>query len=459
MIYVLWDASDIWGPLALWGLSGLDVPFKAVRAADIANGSLEREGAKLLLVPGGFSRHKAAALGETGREAVRRFVGSGGAYLGFCGGAGLALTGESSLGICPWRRAGYESRIQHYMSGHFYVRLDEDFAEAGLHGAGALHPAPPPEEAPQHEWAVKEPAPCQGDAALAAMASAPPLLPPSPLLPVWWPGRFAPGDDGDVSVLARYDEPGPDFWLADLPVADLPPSVFVDWEEKYGFSPSPLFLQGEPCVIRGEHGNGEYVLAYTHLETPESPDANTWLAHLLEAMGGEKPRRFLVPAWDLEHLAPSWEDPGLLGLWADLATVLDAGKAAGLFFTRSSWLLGWRTGLPGAVCNTVRAHLHAVLSLPPVTEAAIFWRDAREDFVPAFRAFAKRATNYLLAERLAMTLAKDLPDSLTPEKLLAERTAVFGASGMAAHTGGMLGALLPVLDELAFLQLRGNAGR
>ena len=52
MIYVLWDASDIWGPLALWGLSGLDVPFKAVRAADIANGSLEREGARKVVATG-----------------------------------------------------------------------------------------------------------------------------------------------------------------------------------------------------------------------------------------------------------------------------------------------------------------------------------------------------------------------------------------------------------------------
>ncbi|SBW04894.1 conserved hypothetical protein [uncultured delta proteobacterium] len=468
MMYVLWDASDIWGPLALWGLRGLGVPHRIVRAADIAAGLLDRPDAKLLLVPGGFSRHKDAALGDAGRDAVRRFVNTGGSYLGFCGGAGLALAGGHSLGICPWGRAGYENRIQHYMSGHFYVTLkdEQNACAAEPEQDAAPCPAPDPEHDVTHLDSQRGPA----HRALAGMQGARPslpepglsplsLLPPSPLLPVWWPGRFAPGDENGVTVLARYDEPGPDFWLADLPVADLPPSVFADWEEKYGFSLSPSFLRGEPCVIHGRYGQGQYVLAYSHLETPESPDANLWLAHLLRTLGGGSPERALVPAWDLDNLTPAWEDPDLLMLWKRFAILLDSGRAAGLFFTRSSWLMGWRTGLPGAICNTVRAHLHTALSLPACPEAAAYWDGAREAFVPAFRAFAKRATNYLLAERLAMTLSKDLPETLVPEKLLAERTAIFGASGMAAHTGGMLAELLPVLDELAFLQIRGNAAR
>lgn len=424
MVHVLWDASDIWGPLALWGVVGLGVPCKVVRASEVAGGILEQDDAKLLLVPGGFSRHKDAALGDAGREAIRRFVERGGSYFGVCGGASLALTSEHALGICPWCRARYESRYQHYMSGHFYVSLEE---------GGSTPPL-------RADWLRQN-------------------LPPSPLLPVWWPGRFAPDDSPGVSVLARYDEPGPDFWLADLAVADLSPSVFADWEEKYGFSPSPLFLKGEPCVISGRYGKGEYVLAYTHLETPESADANIWFAHLLETMGGEKPRRFLVPAWNLEELATRWDNHDLIYLWKKLGTVLEAGKAAGQFFSRSSWLMGWRIGLPGAVCNTVRAQMHTILAIAPTPEAAEYWETVHEEFVPAFRAFAKRATSYLLAERLAMTLAKDLPDSLTPEKLLAERAAIFGGSGMAGHAGGLLGKLLPVLDELAFLQLRGYTNR
>ncbi len=429
MIYVLWDASDIWGPLAVCGLRGLGVPFAVARGSDVAEGALARNGASLLLVPGGFSRHKGTSLGETGRAAVRDFVAGGGAYLGFCGGAGLALTGEHSLGLCPWRRAGYASRIQHYMSGHFYAGMSPETTPATC----ALRAGSAP-----GGFCARE------------------AVPARPLLPVWWPGRFAPRDGDGVAVLARYAEPGPDFWLADLPVAELPPAVFVDWEKRYGFSPSPSFLRGEPCVIEGRFGKGRYLLSYSHLETPESADANAWLACILHALGREKPQRALIPRWNLEELAPAWPDRDLLSLWLKLSSVLDAGKAAGLFFRRSSWLIGWRTGLPGAVCNTLRAQLHAILSLPPSPEAAARWDKTRAAFVPAFHAFADRATSYLLAERLAMTLSKDLPDTLAPEKLLSERAAVFGASGMAAHAGGMLGPLLPVLDELAFLQLRAD---
>lgn len=413
MVFILWDASDIWGPLAVWGVNGLGVPCRVVRASDVAEGLLERECPSTLLVPGGFSRRKAVALGKKGMEAVRSYVACGGAYIGFCGGAGLALTGECGLGICPWRRAGYASRIQHYMSGHFHVRAGTD---------GRL---------------------CR-------------RIPPSPLLPVWWPGRFAPEPDAGVTVLASYDAPGPDFWLADLPAANLPPGVFQDWEEKYGFSPSPSFLRGEPCVIHGEYGKGEYLLAYTHLETPGSPDANRWFAHLLREMGEEKPKRDAVPAWNLDTARVAWHDPGLKDVRDALFGVLNAGVAAGLFFARSSWLLGWRTGLPGAVLNTVRAELHAILSLPPAPAAEAFRAGNATDFVPAFRAFAERATSHLLAERLAMTLSKELPDALAPSRLLKERAAIFGASGMAAHAGGMLGELLPVLNELALLQLQGN---
>lgn len=410
MVHILWDASDLWGPLAVRGLSGLGAPFSLVRAADIAEGVLQKEKPSLLFVPGGFSRHKFSALGKAGQAAVRSFINEGGAYMGFCGGAGLALSGEAALSLCPWKRAGYENRIQHYMSGHLYAKANR---------ATAL--------CPEH---------------------------PRPLFPVWWPGRFEPQDGDTVTVLAEYDTPGPDFWLADLPVSSLPPSIFPDWEKKYGFSPSPSFLQGEPCVIAGEYGKGRYILAYTHLETPESPAANAYLAKLLNELTAEGAANTLVPAWALQNATPSWEDKGLTALWAAIQAVFEAGDAANVFFSRSPWLSGWRMGLPGAVCNTVRAQIFSIVANEPGKDALAFWREKKETLLPAFSAFAERAQSYLLAERLAMTLAKELPETLAPEKLAAERAAVFGASGMAAHAGGLLGVILPVLDELAYLQLR-----
>jgi hypothetical protein len=141
-------------------------------------------------------------------------------------------------------------------------------------------------------------------------------------------------------------------------------------------------------------------------------------------------------------------------MWQAMYTVFEAGCAANLFFVRSPWLMGWRMGLPGAVYNTVRAHLFSITGKKPFDAALAFWREKKTILLPAFTAFAKRAQSYLLAERLAMTLSKDLPETLEPEKLTAERAAIFGASGMAAHAGGLLGAILPELDTLAYLQLR-----
>ena len=425
MVYILWDASDIWGPLAVWGVKGLGASYTIVRGKDIAEGILHRKTSDILLVPGGFGRHKGQALGEKGRDAVRAFVAAGGTYIGFCGGAGLALADDGGLALCPWRRAGYTNRIQHYMSGHFYVSPASDAATELAF--------------PQsRERNTKE----SGKA--------------WPQLPVWWPGRFAPTEGGGVTTLAAYGDPGPDFWLADMPVSTLPQGIFADWEEKYGFSPTPSFMRGEPCVVSGRYGEGRYVLAYAHLETPESPEANAWLAHILAHLGGE-PRYDSVPAWNLQHPVAVWDDSGLAAIWDDLALVLEAGMSAGLFFARSSWLFGWRTGIPGAVLNTVRSHVHTIRAIAPSRMALRFWNDRKGALVPAFNLFARSAQSYLFAERLAMTLAKDLPEALTPEKLLVERAIVFGASGMAAHTGGLLGDMLPFFDELALLQLQADA--
>ena len=415
MIYLVWDASDIWGLLAAWGIRGLGIASRIVTAADVASGLLKRERPSVLLLPGGFSRHKAAALAPAGQEAIREYVASGGLYLGVCGGAGLALTSDTGLGLCPWQRVGYENRIQHAMSGHFSVTQAE-------------HVLTP------HNLASP------------------------PLLPVWWPGRFAPPSKKtpEVTVLAAYDTPGDDFWLADLPVASLPEQIFADWEKRYAFSPSPSFLHGQACILHGRYGKGDYVLTYSHLETPRSPDANAWLAHILKTAGGERPERTEIPAWNLDECIPAWEDSGIESMWADITLVMQTGLNAGLFFSRSSWLMGWRIGTPGAVLGAVRAQLHTIRSLPASPAALALWRNERETLVPAFHVFAKRAVSYLLAKRLSLTLAHDLPETLIPKALLKEREEIFGATGMAGHTGGLLGALLPNLDTLARLQLQGQ---
>ena len=130
-IYLLWDDSHIWGLLAARAVMAMGLPHKLVRASEIADGLLTGTPPSLLLVPGGNARHKAQSLGSQGIGEIRNYVGNGGKYLGFCGGAGLALTwgensgGPAGLGLCPWKRARFEERVQHFMSGHLHVALPE----------------------------------------------------------------------------------------------------------------------------------------------------------------------------------------------------------------------------------------------------------------------------------------------------------------------------------------------
>ena len=165
MITILWDASHIWGYLLLHAVRSTGIPFRVLKGLAIAQTGLS---GKMLIVPGGSARRKADALGTEGMQAVRRFVKNGGRYLGFCGGAGLALA--DGLGLCPWNRDGMTDRLQHLVSGHFSCSLSSESALI------------PPE-----------------------------LTGKTALLPVWWPGRFNEPEKNDAEeVLARYRAPGPD---------------------------------------------------------------------------------------------------------------------------------------------------------------------------------------------------------------------------------------------------------
>ncbi len=373
MLHLLWDASEIWGPLAEWALRSMRVPFRIVRAAEVADGLPARENPALLFVPGGSARHKAAALGPAGLAAVRTYVERGGQYLGFCGGAGLALSGDNGLELCPWGRAGFANRMQHFMSGHLFVTaLPHDLT--------------------------------------------PPGLPPKPLLPVWWPGRFAPQEGNGVTALAVYGEAGPDFQAGD-----------GDDAAEHNF------LRGQPCMVHGAYGAGGYTLSYCHLETPDSPAANLWLAHLLRRLGGFTPACGHIPAWDVENLPLVWDDPDLLAVADGLAGILQTGLDAGLFFTRTPWLTGWKVGQPGALLNALRAQIRTALSRPPCPAAKMLWDTERASFLAAFRAFGARAVRHDAAER-------------------EELYGVPGPGGV--RMGGLANALLALPDELAYLQLQ-----
>lgn len=283
-IHIYWDESHFWGLLVTRALSAWGIPHRLVRGSEIADGALAGkfgEVPKLFIVPGGRARGKANRLGDRGRDAVREFVRAGGTYLGFCGGAGLALSGPHGLCLSPWTRKAYKNRLHHFLSGHVNANLNTDS----------------------------------------------PLVPDtlgSALLPVWWPGRFDAKDDS-VTVLARYGAPGPDFWVADLDLATLPDGTMTDWENLYGISLRPDFMDGLPCVTANEYGAGKVILSYAHLETPASRQANGWLSHLLGQVLGESLGAAPVPAWDVAARPEAWEDEVLRNARTAMETIIRTG--------------------------------------------------------------------------------------------------------------------------------------
>ena len=446
-VHILWDASHIWGLMAWRALRALGVPSRLVKAKEIAEGALHgkpgRGGrARLLLVPGGSAGRKAALLGRSGREAVRDFVRRGGAYLGFCGGAGLALSHareENGLGLCPWTRAPYALRIQHLVSGHLLAAVSADAGQEG----------PEDPEGPES-----------------------PGAPATLSLPVWWPGRFAPQNPSpDVTVLATSVAPDADLWLADLPLAGVPARVLETWRDCYGVDLSPHFLAGQPLVVRGCCGAGRYVLSYSHLETPESPAANAWLARLLRDLGIAVPGA-AVDAWPLDRSAPAGArnrtavagGPPLAATVREargrLRALLDLGVEQRLFFRRTSWLWGWKAGLPGMACNNLLAAFAELAELADAAEGGPtppddgpagslgrLWERLGPRFAGLAALFAEGAEGWLMASRLADMLAPSLPDAVDGRGLASQRGALFGHP---MHGGGLAEELLLMAEECLY---------
>ena len=438
-LHILWDEAHIWGLLAVRAVRAFGVPHRIVSARQIAEGLLQREQPAMLMVPGGNARGKSLALGEKGRAAIGQYVGEGGHYLGFCGGAGLALTWDSTgepgqrpaqgknaaasgLGLCPWERGKFDDRLQHFMSGHLHSRLAEK-NDLPSHAARLL----PPDLGPSPEASCPE---------------------GHPLLPVWWPGHFSARENLGVSVLAAYEKPGPDFWLTDLPINAIPEEIFTAWKEKYGFSPRPTFLEGQPALVTCAHGKGSCTLSYSHLETPASPQANAWLAYLLEELAGLSPCTRLVPPWDEEDLA--WEDSDLATIEDDIETVVSCGLEHGLLFRRNDWLLGWRTGIPGSNINNLHSLVRVMRRTPPTDEARALFAAKVQTLRPLAARFRQEGVEYLLTERLAQTLTKTMPDLLPPSLLKKQRAALFGPPMLA---GGVYLDLLEALDGVVCAQL------
>ena len=401
---LLWDESHLWGILLLRALHALDVPVTVVSAEQVRSGILSATDPGMLLVPGGWAKLKSLALGEDGREAIREYVRGGGVYLGFCGGAGLGLASEPGiplLDLCSWSRKPATQRLPNF-SGHMNCMVGLD---------GPLH---------------------------------------QERLPVWWPSQFAPDPEAPLEILARYESPGPDFWSADLDWSAVAPTEVGRWEEFYGINLDPGLLRGDPCIVRGRYGRGSFILSYPHLETPNSPQANSLLAHLLG-----RSRSATVPEWNLDFEAPVWDDPTLGRMHSSLAELIRFGQNHFLLFWRTPWLLGWRRGVPGSPLTFLATMVWQARHSPASEQARAFWATQGAHCMRACQDFCGQAKTYLLLERRILASSPSSPEASASPELQRRKVELFGKF---PGYGGLYGEILGSLDRLVWLQITPQGG-
>jgi len=304
-----WDQSLVWGLICRQTLKQLRIPFHLLSGADIGAGALASY--RVLLAPGGWAAHKIRALGKAGRDQVARFIERGGSYLGFCGGAGMALSSPPSLELTPFERMPPAERLPN-ASGEVVIR--------GIVG----HPA----------W--------QG-------------LPEDIPTSIWWPAQFSWQFLPRSLCLGFYKAPGEDFWVADLPLADFRGRQmnWADWEKVYGINLDPQRLLGLPAILETRRGRGRLILSYPHLETPGDSLANRLLRNVLAYLDNRAAEHLgAIPAAPPPAATPG-PPPGfstiqrLAEINRRVRALIAFGERHLLWFRYRPWLLRWQRGIRG----------------------------------------------------------------------------------------------------------------
>ncbi len=419
-VAVLWDQSLVWGLLLVEALEAMNVPYRLLTSSHIRSQALENYG--VLVVPGGWASHKARVLGAEGLERIRAFLMKGGAYVGFCGGAGLALAGSSSLNLVPIQRKPLAQRLPN-ASGEVWI---EGLLE---------HPF----------W-----------------KGLPQRIPVS----IWWPSQFAWNEGPGVEAVARYRGYGEDFWVADLCVADVARcgGSWKDWEKSYGINLNPELLYGQAAILCCQVGKGIAVLSYPHLETPEGWGRRL-LLNILHCLRDAKSSALMIPlkCSGACHHDSILEPPSVSAYRAvqealeEARSLIAFGEKHLLWRWRRPWLLQWQRGVRGLEYGFLFVCLRFVVSqcarLTLKAEPSSPWDELAHSLLDGTRVFCQEARKLLLQEKAASQkgpVSKLQPVNASVDHL---RETLFGR-GM-SHTG-LSQDLFDTLDALVYwtLELR-----
>ncbi len=419
----LWDESFLWGIMAYKTLKSLNLPFDLISSGDIKAGELDNY--KMLFVPGGWASNKNRVLGETGRKAVQDFVAGGGSYLGFCGGAGLAIKASDCIGLLNIKRKPTKERVPSF-SGRINLNLNE-------HQIWNLSLVPRPS---------------------------------SLVFNAWWPSQFI-IEDNNIKVLATCCDALPDSFSSDLNVGDVDAGgSWNELEKIYQINLNPKRLINEPAVIEGAYGKGKVILSLIHFDTPDDTNGRQVLKNMWRYLS--QPLNFSTSHLQsgprtLASASRLWRPNSeliseLYSLCSDLITL---GQRNFLWFWRNPMLLQWRRGIRGLEYNTLYIMIREIAERQSKEQRAKMkdnkrqktedrrqstdkdLKKIRELLIP----FIEKAKRLLILERLALQKGHITYERCGEPEIQKIRTELF--SGSKSH-GGLFKELIDEIDILLF---------
>lgn len=419
---LLWDESFLWGVMAYRALAEACLPFRLICAADLKEGL--PEGCPALFVPGGWASNKMRAVGQDGAARIRDFVAGGGAYIGFCGGAGMAT--KEGLGLLDAHRKPTSERVPSF-SGPIRLVTNGDPLWEGITDT-VFH--------------------------------------------AFWPSQMGVGRD--VSVLARYGEALSGAFSSDLNVGDtVSAGGWEELETSYGINLDPRRMRGEPAVIGGRFGKGKVLLSLVHFDSPGDANGRAVLRNIWEA--------YVSPGMDkdCQGAAAPPEDPvSLVCLRPSLAPLIgemkqavdgliDLGIRNFLWFPRGLFLFQWRRGVRGLEYCTLKVltdEIEGVLSGRPgypvpaarpegsAQRTAACTEEALGHVKALLLPFIEEARLLLALERHAMTKERLTFGESGDPRIRAMREGLFSKSK--SH-GGLFKTVIDGMDGVLYGLLRG----
>ena len=402
----LWDESFLWGVMAYKALEAEGLSFDLVRSEDIRKGRLKQYA--MLFVPGGWASNKLTALGPDGVDEIKRFVHDGGAYLGFCGGAGLATS--DGIGLVSVQRKPTKERVP-----SFSGRIQLDLVGHPLWDGITEH-----------------------------------------VFHAWWPSQFV-IERGSVSVLASYGEAMADSFSSDVNVgAAVTSGKWAELERVYQINLDPRRLLHDPAVIEGTFGTGKVILSLIHFDTPDDRNGAAVLRNLWNYLCDASPMQDAGCAVSNMESRTTRVTDALAGLEAAVAGLIDLGLTNSLWSRRGPLLLQWKRGVRGLEYCTLFVMIQEIAEMLRRQGAGDQGQEIErklEHIRGLLLPFIDKAQRLLLLERSAMQQGHITYEKCDDPEIQLLRDELFSR---AKSHGGSFKALINEIDGLLFRVLTGK---